>query len=86
MKVSAIVLLIVGVIFLGVGGWQYDQSSTPNTCEVSFMTSLGGKSSYAFEEALRRKKTCGVICLSVGSMAVLAGVICLLKANKRHKT
>lgn len=85
MKIFGILLLLVGVILLVFGSWQYYQSITPDTCEVSFMSSLGGKSSYAFEEALRNKKISGVICTAVGFLAVLIGGACLLKSNKRHK-
>lgn len=84
-KGLGVVLLLVGMLFLGIGGWTYYQAKAPRACEVSFVTALGGKSSFAFEESLRQKKYLGFREMALGSLAVLTGGYCLLRVNRKSK-
>ncbi|MBN1958631.1 MAG: hypothetical protein JXQ81_10270 [Desulfuromonadales bacterium] len=84
-KSLGVVLLLVGMLFLGIGGWTYYQSKAPRACEVSFVTALGGKSSFAFGESLRQKNRLGLGEMAVGSLAVLAGGYCLLRLKVKRK-
>lgn len=80
-KITAIVLVILGAVVFTVGISLYRKSCTPNTCIVSFSKSLGGKASMAYEDSLQQAEYCGIAGIFVGGIFIFTGGTFLLKSR-----
>lgn len=81
-KLSAAILLLLGVIFLAVGFSTYHKSQQPNGCILNFSKSLGGKASLEFKNLIQQEKYYGIATIAVGIIFTLTGGGLLFKVKK----
>ena len=81
-KISAVVLLLLGAVFIVSGLLGYNKSRHPNVCVVDFSRSLGGKASLALKNSIQRNSYLGIATISGGVIFTLAGCVLLFKSKK----
>ena len=81
-KIAAMVLLLLGAVFIITGILGYNKSRHPNGCVVDFSRSLGGKASLALKNSTQRSRYLGISVISGGVVFTLAGCVLLFKSKK----
>lgn len=79
---SGFVLLLLGIILLTAGIFEYRKSRHPNVCIINFSKSLGGEASLALKKSTVRNRYYGIFTISAGGIFTLAGGVLLLKTKK----
>ncbi len=81
-KLSAVILLSLGITFLAVGFSAYHKSQQPNGCILNFSKSLGGKASLEFKNSIQQERYYGIATIAVGIIFTLSGGVLLFKMKK----
>lgn len=82
--ISGLILLLVGIMIFVSGFNLYRKAKEPDTCRISFVKALGGRSALAYDQERRYEIRTARYRLVGGSLLFLAGSVLVLRPRQRR--